>query len=265
VPANTYSESRTSEPWNDGYQSQGNSANLHGNGIVHGSKFSGVQDEYRDSNFGIAYQTDHPYAVNQQNPGSGYAQTALKENPAIHDYHSPLSEYDSIVQTGQLIETIPRRMRNFVKESIEVRIVRASAAELENNMVSSHAASSVTEAMTVQLRAPQGGFQIENLSPETQWIESNLGFSDEYANWRWTVTPTRRGKQRLDLIISTRQVGFQGVVAENALPEQIFEIKVRSNYLRSLARVLGWSVAAIVGGGIAVYGRTAYQMIIQLI
>ncbi|MGI9571620.1 MAG: hypothetical protein ACR2PH_18195, partial [Desulfobulbia bacterium] len=192
------------------------------------------------------------------------------------DYQSPnfvqpnQSEHESIVHTGQLIETIPRRMRCFVQQTVEVRIVRASVAELEHSMnrsvnTSNNITPRVMEAMTVQLRAPQGGFQIENVSPETQWIDSNLGFSDEYAKWRWTVTPVKKGKQRVDLVISARQVGSQGILSENALPEQVIEVKVRRNYVRSLVRILKWSVAAVLGGTVALYGGTIYQMVAQYI
>ena len=51
--------------------------------------------------------------------------------------------------------------------------------------------------MSVRLRAPEGGFWIEMASPETQWIENTLGLlSDDYASWRWIVTPQRRGLGR---------------------------------------------------------------------
>ena len=52
----------------------------------------------------------------------------------------------------------------------------------------------VTKAMSVRLRAPDGGFYIETASPETQWIEKAMQLpSEAFASWRWHVTPARRG------------------------------------------------------------------------
>jgi hypothetical protein len=63
--------------------------------------------------------------------------------------------------------------------------------------------------MSVRLRAPDGGFFIENASPETQWIEKTLLLSsDEFASWRWNVTPREKGKKRLQLIISALRIIF---------------------------------------------------------
>lgn len=109
--------------------------------------------------------------------------------------------------------------------------------------------------MSVRLRAPDGGFFIETASPETQWIENALGLmADDYASWRWTVTPKTRGRRRLQLIISARTIGADGLAAETALPDQVVEIKVRTNYARLLALSLGWMLAALAGGLLAGFG-----------
>ena len=93
----------------------------------------------------------------------------------------------------------------------------------------------VTKAMAVRLRAPEGGFFIETASPETQWIENNIGFpSDDFASWRFLVTPQSRGWSQLQIIVSARTVGADGVAAETALPDQIVEVKVRRNIKRTL-------------------------------
>ncbi len=73
--------------------------------------------------------------------------------------------------------------------------------------------------MSVRLRSPDGGFYIETSSPETQWIENVLGLvADDFASWRWTITPRERGKQRLQLLISARTVGADGLTARQLCP-----------------------------------------------
>ena len=158
---------------------------------------------------------------------------------------------ETALQTGQLIENVPRRMRVAVAEIVEVRIARASLQEIEGQAPQSgyqqgHS-TKITEALTVQLRAPKGKFLIEASSPETQWIDRFMGFGEDFARWRWNVTPLKRGKQRLDLVISGRLVGAQGILSENILPEQIIDVKVRPNYFKLLTAVLGFVLVAGLG------------------
>ncbi len=147
-----------------------------------------------------------------------------------------------------------------VPELVEVSIAKAELAGLAEKLQGSGAAYRhdivVTKAMSVRLRAPEGGFWIETASPETQWIENSLGLlSDDYASWRWTVTPQRRGRARLQLIVSARTVGADGLAAETALPDQVIEVKIRTNYGRTAAQWGGWIAAAVLGGILAKFGE----------
>ena len=168
-----------------------------------------------------------------------------------------------LIEAGQLIENIPRRMRALVPVVVEARIARADVKALAEGLQGGGAVFRhevvVTKAMSVRLRAPEGGFIIENRSPETQWIENVLGLaSDDYASWRWTVTPRARGKRQLQLIVSARTVGADGVTAETALPDQVIEVKVQTNYVRTAGRWFGWLVAAVIGGVLAKFGETGF-------
>lgn len=147
-----------------------------------------------------------------------------------------------------------------VPELVEVSIAKAELAGLAEKLQGSGAAYRhdivVTKAMSVRLRAPEGGFWIETASPETQWIENSLGLlSDDYASWRWTVTPQRRGRARLQLIVSARTVGADGLAAETALPDQVIEVKIRANYGRTAVQWGGWIAAAVLGGIFAKFGE----------
>jgi hypothetical protein len=165
------------------------------------------------------------------------------------------------VEAGQLAENIPRAMRVGVTARAEVRIAKASVKALTEGLegggtVWQHAVT-ITKAMSVRVRAPEGGFFIETASPETQWIENNLGYtSDDFASWRFLITPQSRGWARLQIIISARTIGADGVAAETALPDQIIEVKVRRNLRRALGRLLGWTIAMVIGGGLATVGES---------
>ncbi len=166
------------------------------------------------------------------------------------------------VETGQLAENIPRSMRVGKTVRAEVRIAKASVKALTEGLdgggqVWQHAVT-VTKAMSVRIRAPDGGFYIESASPETQWIESNLGYaSDDFASWRFLITPQWRGWSSLEIIVSARTIGADGVAAETALPDQIVDVKVRRNIGRAFARLFGWTIAAVIGGALATFGEAA--------
>ncbi len=167
------------------------------------------------------------------------------------------------VEIGQLVENIPKSMRVAVPQRVEVRIGKANVKALADGLQGGGAAFRhevmVTKAMCVRLRAPEGGFFIESASPETQWIESTLGLmSDDHASWRWTVTPRERGWKRLQLVVSARTVGADGLAAETALPDQVIDVKVRTNYGKTAMTAGTWVAAAIAGGLLAKFGEGAF-------
>lgn len=171
------------------------------------------------------------------------------------------------LERGQMAENIPRTMQVGVPKTAEVRIAKADVKALAEGLqgagtVWQHDVM-ISKAMSVRLRAPEGGFFIETASPETQWIESHLGgpFADDTASWRWTITPKQRGTRRLLLVVSVRTVGSDGLAAETALPDQVFEVKVRTNYGLAAQKWAGWTVAAVAGGLLARFGDGLFDAI----
>lgn len=174
------------------------------------------------------------------------------------------------VETGQLVENIPRKMKAGITQLVEVRIARANVKALAQGLQGGGTAvrhdALITKAMSVKLRAPDGGFWVEAASPETQWIDNVLGvMTDDFASWRWSVTPKAAGRKKLQLVVSARTVGSDGLAAETALPDQLYTVKVSVNYKRSTKRVLGWLLAAVLGGVLARFGEDAWQAIKTLI
>lgn len=161
---------------------------------------------------------------------------------------------------GNLVETLPRRMRVGRPETVEIRIARSQIAGIGSGLAGRGRAEQhpivVARAMSVRLRAPDGGFFVEAASPETQWIDNNLGvYGSEFASWRFLVTPSQPDARRLQLIVSVRTVGANGLVAETALPDQVITVRVRANHARAIGRWFGWALAATIGGVLARYGE----------
>ena len=197
---------------------------------------------------------------------AGYA----GQRPASNAGQAPGRSFSPRTEIGQLVENIPRSMRVAVPALIEVRIARADVQALAEGLQGGSAAYqhevTVTKAMSVRLRAPDGGFFIETASPETQWIEKAMLLSaDDFASWRWHVTPRDKGRRRLQLIISARTVSADGLAAETALPDQVITVRVRTNYGRSAKRWVGWVFAAVAGGLLAKFGEGAFEPLIRLI
>lgn len=190
--------------------------------------------------------------------------------PASLGAHESLSATGSVLEKGRLVENVPRRMKVNNPSKAEVRITRAQLEEINNefdDLSSNHIHElSVTEAMTVQLRAPGSGFHIENLSPQTQWIDRNQRHINDadFGIWRWNVTPTTSGKARLQLVISARTVDDQGTIHIADIPDKIIEIGVSADYSQILKRTGLISVIAIIGVLVGRYGETAYQWISKI-
>ena len=196
-------------------------------------------------------------------PGNGEAYDEAAMAETLSEAQSPDAAPPTGTGHGFLVENIPRAMTAFMPVTVEARIARAQSDALYRDLLGDGAASQhdiiVTQAMTVQLRAPDGGFTIESATPDTQWIDNQLGAAaaNDFGRWRWTVTPTKKGSAALHVVISARTVNQSGLVAESPLPDQVIEVRVAVNYLRQFKFAAGWAIAAIAGGVLGRYGETA--------
>lgn len=159
---------------------------------------------------------------------------------------------------GVLVENIPRRMVVGVPIMVEARIARqdleAALFGFAGYEQSTAVPIPIAQTMTVRLRSIDGGAAIELSSPETQWMDGALGIlDDEFASWRWTVTPKRAGVSQLQLIASTRAVAEDGLAAEAAIPDQRVEVRIVANQgvrFRQAAAWLAWTATAVAAGAI---------------
>jgi neural Wiskott-Aldrich syndrome protein len=171
---------------------------------------------------------------------------------------------------GQMVENIPRRMRAHVPIDVDVRIAKSEFRALADGLAGAgephtHGVQ-VTPAMSVRLRAPDGGFVIDSAAPETQWLESRLGqIETDFASWRWTVTPLKSGRRRLQLVVSARTSSSGGTAGETPLPEQVIDIAVATNWGRATARAMTWALFALAGGLIAKFGNALYDPLIAAV
>jgi len=177
----------------------------------------------------------------------------------------------AIAKLGQLVENIPRIMRVGIPIEVEARI----AQNLEDNIkldmpgeVMTHEIMT-TPAMTVMLRAPDGGFQIEPITLETQWVSNkqaqDLGLIDQpnFGQWLWRVTPSSRGRRRLKFSVAAHPIDQQVPSANIPIPQQDIEIKVRVNYRSAVQKVLLWTALAVAGGIAAKFGEDLWSKAVE--
>jgi hypothetical protein len=163
------------------------------------------------------------------------------------------------------VETIPRRMRMGVAAPAQVRIGREKVDGLVQLLMAGRAQYrpevAVAHALTVRLRAPDGGFWIEAASPETQWVDAASGDQhDEPISWRWAVTPQRRGRRRLQLLVAAHTIGRDGIAAEAAPPERVIDVAVSGNSARRAARWIAWLVVVAGAAGLGRFGAELWDV-----
>jgi len=173
------------------------------------------------------------------------------------------------LDVGALAEALPRQLKVGCRSAGEVRIARSDLRSIRQGLGSGSLddyESVVGTALSLRLRAPDGGFYIEPTSPETLWIEEARALSlDDLASWSWSVTPERRGRRRLQLIATARVIGADGTVAETAFPDRTFEVKVSAHAGQAAMRAAGWLLAVLIGGAIALYGSPLATALASLI
>lgn len=156
-------------------------------------------------------------------------------------------------------------MKVGVVETVEIRIGREGVA-MSGGLPGGGAPQLhqllITRAMSVRLQGEPGRFYIEPKSPETQWTGSRADqLASDYAVWRFTVIPQVRGAADLTLIVASRSIGADGVIADTSLPEQRISIRVSSNFTRGFRRWIGWIFIAVLGGVLSQLGERFWEQL----
>jgi hypothetical protein len=147
------------------------------------------------------------------------------------------------IDATMVSHSIPTRLKQGRAHVIEVRIDRPAMAPVSGppRSYALRPESVVARAIAVRLRPLAGRFIIDALSPETQWDQTGAGgggrLTPEAAVWRFSVTPVGSGRGVLQLAVSARTLGADGVLAETQLPEQSYDVRVAAGYGGLVGRV----------------------------
>lgn len=204
----------------------------------------------------------HPQDTGGQRQGDA----ASMEQIATSIRHNQASLQHQTIE-DQVIENVPKVMREDKLHYVEVRVARFTDAELDFDeegygLRSKSEKKPYTKAITVHLTGPDGQFLIDSATAATQWCELHRSMVDDadFAIWRWRVLPRKAGISKLRLDVTVRATGENGLSAEIPVqPSKSFEIKVTRNYGRIFKRFMAILLLFGLGYAIARYGPVAYE------
>lgn len=158
----------------------------------------------------------------------------------------------------ELTAFIPPRLMAGRTTIIEIELPRSKLVglNLARNFASADGSAGdivAPTAVVLRLRAPEGGFFIEPISTETQWLGNTNDGTGPPLCWRWNVTPKRSGRYPLQALIAGRTIGRDGFAAEAALPGQSANVRVRGDVAKWAARTAGLVGAFALGAALTLF------------
>jgi hypothetical protein len=164
-------------------------------------------------------------------------------------------------ERGKLVEKIPRAMYVGVREIIEVRLglpTEDLTAGLAGGGVLTEHGIWMVETMSIRLHSPDGAFDVESRSPETQLVKKDVlkgtpldGLVANFGQWIWTVTPKQRGSHPLELSISASVRDASGLPGSATLPNQTIPIEVAVSLTVTSRQLFWWILSAGASSAVA--------------
>lgn len=199
------------------------------------------------------------------------AKPLRKKGAALRNETQPLSwrERDLEAQLEKMLASIPPRMRAGSAGIVEIFVSREETEAFTRNLDSQGELMRhellVMSALTVMLRAPEGDFTVEPITPETQWILEGVERPEDetYGRWAWKVTPKHKGEGELQLLTGARSVDLSGLVGETDVPAQTVSVRVRGSVWQILKRLPEWLFVMAVGGAVTQIGLKLFQSFTQ--
>ena len=164
-------------------------------------------------------------------------------------------------ERGKLVEKIPRTMYVGVREIIEVRLGLSTedlTAGLAGGGVLTEHGIWMVETMSIKLLSPDGAFDIEARSPETQLVKKDVlkgspleALVASFGQWIWTVMPKQRGSHALELSIAASVRDASGLPGSATLPNQTIPIEVAVSLTVTSGRLFWWLLSAAASSAVA--------------
>ena len=155
---------------------------------------------------------------------------------------------------AKALEDFPRSVRLARGEVVRIQLGKEEAGQLFARPAQQAAeAQAAARAVSIRLSAPEGGFFIETMSPETQWLSNRPGSpgEEQFGTWSWAVVPNETGWRVLSVSVSVRDIEANGVLSGSQETEQAIKIRVRTNFGRLFGGMIRTLFLLAAGGGLA--------------
>ena len=216
-----------------------------------------LHDASRDNGFSAA---PAPAYDLEKTPGTG-KRTAPQKAPRR-------GGAGNVALLAKIIETIPRKARAGVPQKVQISLSKEEAGLIFGRVfrrpprqAAGHEA--FCRAVTIRLSAPEGGFFIEALTPETQWLLDRTT-EEAFGTWAWTVSPKASGRCCLKASLCAREVDASGPGAVTALPDQIVKVRIRDNFWLTLASFVRAVLLMLAGSGLTMTAWYAWKVAVKL-
>jgi len=164
-------------------------------------------------------------------------------------------------ERGKLVEKIPRTMYVGVREIIEVRL-GSPTEDLTKGLAGGGLLTEhgiwMVETMSIKLLSPDGAFDLEARSPETQLVKKDVlkgtpleALVANFGQWIWTVMPKQRGSHALELSIAASVRDASGLPGNATLPNQTMPIEVAVSLTVTSGRLFWWLLSAAASSAVA--------------
>lgn len=174
----------------------------------------------------------------------------------------------TVALLAKIIETIPRKARAGIPQTVQISLSKEEAGLIFGRVfrrppqqAAGHEA--FCRAVTIRLSAPEGGFFIEALTPETQWLLDRTT-EEAFGTWAWTVSPKASGRCCLKASLCAREVDASGPGAVTALPDQIVKVRIRDSFWLTLASFVRAVLLMLAGSGLTMTAWYAWKVAVRL-
>ena len=155
---------------------------------------------------------------------------------------------------AKALESFPRKVRLARGEVVQIQLGKEEAGQLfPRNGQNSQQAQTAARAVSIRLSAPEGGFFIETMTPETQWLSNRPG-EEEFGTWSWAVVANETGWRLLSVSVSVRDIEANGALTGSQSAEQTVKVRVRTNFGRLFAGAFRTLFLLAAGGALAAGG-----------
>jgi Clp amino terminal domain, pathogenicity island component len=174
--------------------------------------------------------------------------------------------------SASLLQDVPRNARIGSPETVRVRMTKEETSQLlskaRRRSPPQHGTGAhiLCCAVAMHLAAPEGGFFVEALSPETQWLPAarEAVEKEPFGDWAWTLMPADTGYYPLSLSVSARELDSNGNWAHVRLPVQTFKARIRGSLFRFAAGLFKTMLLLLLGSGLTVGAWYAFNLLSKL-